>query len=73
MNDAHKAQTLCALSNREIYQAGFQPETGTITQGWFSDKFDDNWVMHMFTGHKYTSGRHDKEGCLSTEILIKNY
>ena len=37
------------------------------------DKFDDNWTMHMFMGHKYTSGRKDKEGCLATEILIKNY
>ena len=41
--------------------------------GWFGDKFDDNWTMYMFIGHKYTSGRQDKEGCLATEILIKNY
>ena len=44
-----------------------------IPVGLGDDKFDDNWTMHMFTGHKYTSGRVDKEGCLATEILIKNY
>ena len=47
-------------------------ENGRMAAG-FGDKFDDDWTMHMFLGHKYTSGRLDKEGCLATEILIKNY
>ena len=79
MKDCHRQGAYCAESNREHHDgskihwemavAGRKHKEG----GWFGDKFDDNWTMHMFTGHKYTSARVDKEGALATEILIKNY
>jgi len=68
-----------ALSNREHYEGDQIKWTMTSRGrshsrgGWFGDKFNDDWTMHMFTGHVYTSGRKLKEGSLATEILIKNY
>jgi len=79
MKDCHKRGCFAALSNREHHDGSqiswtMAPSGRKWTEGgWFGDKFDDNWTMHMFMGHKYTSGRVDKEGCLATEILIKNY
>ena len=79
MKDVHLAKGYGALSNREHHDGNkigweMAPSGRKWTKGgWFGDKFDDNWTMHMFMGHKYTSGRKDKEGCLATEILIKNY
>ena len=79
MQDVHLAKGYAALSNREHHDnekikwnmtSRGRAHTGG---GWFGDKFNDDWMMHMFMGHKYTSGRKDKEGCLATEILIKNY
>ena len=79
MKDVHLAKGFGALSNREHHDGNkigwdMSPAGRKWTHGgWFGDKFDDDWTMHMFMGHKYTSGRQDKEGCLATEILIKNY
>ena len=79
MKDVHKLGGYGALSNREHHDGGqigweMAPKGRKWKNGgWFGDKFDDNWTMHMFLGHKYTSGRKDKEGCLATEVLIKNY
>jgi site-specific DNA-adenine methylase len=79
MKDCHIQGVYSALSNREHHddaQIGWEMSNKGrkwTNGGWFGDKFDDDWTMHMFMGHKYTSGRLDKEGCLATEILIKNY
>jgi len=79
MKDCHRLGAHCAESNREHHDGSrihweMAPSGRKHTEGgWFGDKFDDNWTMHMFTGHKYTSARVDKEGALATEILIKNY
>jgi DNA adenine methylase Dam len=79
MKDCHSQGAYGALSNREHHdgsQIGWEMVNKGrkwTNGGWFGDKFDDDWTMHMFMGHKYTSGRLDKEGCLATEILIKNY
>ena len=79
MKDCHLQRAYGALSNREHHdgaQIGWEMSNKGrkwTNGGWFGDKFDDDWTMHMFMGHKYTSGRLDKEGCLATEILIKNY
>lgn len=79
LKDCHSRGCFASLSNREHHdgsQIGWEmaPSGRKWTNGgWFGDKFDDKWTMHMFMGHKYTSGRQDKEGCLATEILIKNY
>jgi len=79
MKDVDKNRGYAALSNREHFDNSSIEWDMTpigkshVSGGWFGNKFDDTWVMHMFTGHKYTSGRKDKEGCLATEILIKNY
>jgi len=79
MKDVHSAKGYASLSNREHHDGNKIKWTMTTRGrshtggGWFGDKFNDDWVMHMFMGHKYTSGRQDKEGCLATEILIKNY
>ena len=79
MKDVHKAGGYGALSNREHHEnqkikwvatSRGRSHTGG---GWFGDKFNDDWTMHMYIDHKYTAGRHDSEGCLATEILIKNY
>ena len=79
MKDVHFAKGYAGLSNREHHD-GEQIKWNFTSRGrshsrggWFGDKFNDDWVMHMYMGHKYTSGRKDKEGCLATEILIKNY
>lgn len=79
MKDVHSRGGYAALSNREHHD-GDQIKWNFTSRGrshssggWFGDKFNDDWTMHMFMGHKYTSGRVDKEGCLATEILIKNY
>ena len=79
MKDVHLGKGYGGLSNREHHDGhkikwDMTPKGRSHKEGgWFGDKFDDNWTMHMFMGHKYTSGRQDKEGCLATEILIKNY
>ena len=79
MKDVHRLGGYAALSNREHHEGeqikwAFTPRGRShCGGGWFGEKFNDDWTMHMYMGHKYTSGRKDKEGCLATEILIKNY
>ena len=71
LKDAHKANDICALSNREDYLPNIDDEQGTIASGWFSDKFNDDWNVSYFKV-KYTAGRHNK-GIKGNEVLIKNY
>lgn len=71
LKDAHKAGDSCALSNREDYVLGLDDETGTITKGWFADKFNDDWNVSYYKV-KYTAGRHN-QGIKGNEVLIKNY
>ena len=71
LKDAHSANDICALSNREDYLPNIDDEQGTIASGWFSDKFNDDWNVSYFKV-KYTAGRHNK-GVKGNEVLIKNY
>lgn len=71
LNEVNAAGSRCALSNREYYDADWQTETNTITQGWFADKFSDEWNVSYFDV-KYTVGKHNK-GQRGKEVLIKNY
>ena len=81
MKDCNIQGAYSALSNREHHdgskidriQSDQKKERKWISGGWFGDKFDDSWTMHMFMNHKYTAGSTNGEGCLATEILIKNY
>jgi len=72
LKSAHKSGDLAALSNRE--DAGVddhQGATGPISDGWFADKFNDDWNVNYYSV-KYTAGRHNK-GQKGNEVLIKNY
>lgn len=71
LKDAHDAKDLCALSNREDYINDIDDELGTITKGWFADKFNDDWNVSYYKV-KYTAGRHNL-GLKGNEVLIKNY
>ena len=73
LNDAHKTDCLIAMSNREVFASDWVQEIGTISKGWFADKFNDDFSCKY---HKvqYTAGRHNHgAGSKSIEILIKNY
>ena len=73
LNDAHKSGCLVAMSNREIFPQGWTAMPFTITDGWFADKFNDDFSCkyHLV---KYTAGRHNHgTGAKSIEVLIKNY
>lgn len=73
LNDAHNVGCLVSMSNREIFSPGWVPEIGTITKGWFADKFNDDFNC-KYHKVKYTAGRHNHgTGAKSIEILIKNY
>ena len=73
LNDAHQSKCLVSLSNREIVGSNWTPEVGTITNGWFADKFNDDWNCKYFNT-KYTAGRHNKgTGAKAVEVLIRNY
>tara|TARA_Y100001973_G_C5173384_1_gene320430 strand:- start:1092 stop:1652 length:561 start_codon:yes stop_codon:yes gene_type:complete len=73
LNDAHKAECLVALSNREVFPNNWVADQGTITQGWFADKFNDDFSC-KYHKVKYTAGRHNHgTGANSIEVLIKNY
>ena len=71
LKDAHKSGDLCALSNREDFDADLDNEPGTITQGYYADKFNDDWNVSYYDV-KYTAGRHNL-GRNGKEVLIKNY
>ena len=72
--DRHNEGAVCALSNREDTINNFVPDSNKISQGWFSDKFDDDWNCSYFTNIRYTAGRSNKNiGSRGTEVLIKNY
>ena len=71
LKDAHKTGDLCALSNREDPNVVLDNQVGTITSGWFSDKFNDDWNVRYYDV-KYTAGRHNK-GAKGKEVLVKNY
>ena len=73
LNVANTAGCLVTLSNREHLPKGWSPPSGTIKDGWFADKFDDNFNC-KYLKVKYTAGRHNHgAGSRSTEVLIKNY
>mgnify|MGYP001197717185 CR=1 FL=1 len=73
LNDAHKAECLVSTSNREVFPPGWFAGQGTITQGWFADKFNDDFNC-KYHKVKYTAGRHNHgAGAKSIEVLIKNY
>lgn len=72
LKDAHKSGDLASLSNRENPDVdGQEGLSGTVQNGWFADKFNDDWNVKYYKV-KYTAGRHNK-GQLGTEVLIKNY
>lgn len=71
LKDAHTANDICALSNREDYFEDIDQEHETISNGWFADKFNDDWNVSYYKV-KYTAGRHNK-GPKGNEVLIKNY
>tara|TARA_R110001592_G_scaffold361584_2_gene672581 strand:+ start:119 stop:1087 length:969 start_codon:yes stop_codon:yes gene_type:complete len=72
LKSAHKSNDLVSLSNRENPGIDFEDaNTSTITKGYFSDKFNDDWNVRYFKV-KYTAGRHNK-GQKGEEVLIKNY
>tara|TARA_B100002019_G_scaffold292870_1_gene317556 strand:- start:13167 stop:14132 length:966 start_codon:yes stop_codon:yes gene_type:complete len=71
LNDAHKANDMCSMSNREDSDKQIGKEVGTITKGWFADKFNDDWNVSYYDV-KYTAGRHNL-GQKGKEVLIKNY
>jgi DNA adenine methylase len=72
LKTAHKSGDIAALSNREDPEIDFEDNnTGSITKGYFSDKFNDDWNVRYFKV-KYTAGRHNK-GQKGEEVLIKNY
>ena len=72
LKDAHQSGDLCSLSNREDPGINFEDaNTSTITKGYFSDKFNDDWNVRYYDV-KYTAGRHNK-GAKAKEVLIKNY
>ena len=74
LHDAHNSGAKCALSNRESLTADEIPDYDTtIAEGWFADKFNDDWNCKYFNT-KYTAGRHNKgPGAKAVEVLIRNY
>ncbi len=71
LNDAHNANDICAMSNRETKTEPMGKEVGTIKEGWFADKFNDDWNVSYYDV-RYTAGRHNL-GLRGKEVLIKNY
>ncbi len=73
LNDAHNSGCLVTLSNREHLPQGWAPPIGTIKDGWFASRFNDDFNCR-YIKMKYTAGRHNHGvGSRSTEVLIKNY
>ena len=74
LKDAHNSGAKCALSNRESIDESEIPSGFlSIAEGWFADKFNDDWNCKYFKT-KYTAGRHNKgPGAKAVEVLIRNY